>query len=82
MPHIFTILKQTRTFKPIGIYLINDAVPILYCPYHSLTLPVSYFIAETNVAKDNKTLETIRVPIIDNILLFYYLNLPCVLPEP
>ena len=74
MPHIFAITNQIHTFKPVGIHITSDAIPIPYCPSHSLTLSVPYFYAEHNVTKNNNTLETSRIPTIENILLFYYLT--------
>ena len=74
MPHIFTIPKQTRTFKPAGVHIISDAIPIPSRPSHPLTISVRYIPAEQNVTKIYNTLETSRFPIIDNILIFYYLT--------
>ena len=74
MSHIITIPELTRTFKPVGINLISDETPIPSRPSHSLTLYVRYFPAEQNFTKNYNTLETSRFPIIDNILIFYYLT--------
>ena len=70
MPHIYTIPEQSRTFKPFGINLINDAITITSCPFPSLTLSVRYLSAEQHATKNNETLETSRVPIIDNVIIF------------
>ena len=74
MSHNITIPEQTCTFKHFGIHLINYVIPITSCPSHSLTISVRYFSAEQNVTKNNNTLETSRVPIIDNVIIFYYLT--------
>ena len=71
MPHIFAISNQTHTFKPVGIHIINDAIPIPYCLSHSHNPSVPYFYAEQNVTKNNNTLETSRITIFDNIVLFF-----------
>ena len=66
--------KVDPIFKPVGTQIINDAIPIPSFPYHYLTLSMRYFYAEHNATKNHNTLETSRFPIIDNVILFYYLT--------
>ena len=79
MTHISTIPNQTQPFKLIGVYLINDLIPIPSCPSNSFPIYVPNFYAEHNTTKHNSTLEPIRVPIIEICFSFIiFLNSSCI----